>query len=411
MNTEKNAQVNKSSQSNAILPKGILQRKCACGQHTLGGEKCTTCKNKKLTQPLQTKLKIGKANDSYEQEADRIAGQITNTSNPNNIGGNKCSQSAPAIQRRFANALNGSTEAPSIVHDVLSSAGKPLENATLNYMEPRFGHDFSQVRIHNDSKAEKSANAVSARAYTVGQNIVFGAGQYSPGTSTGNHLLAHELTHVIQQGVADSTRFIEGSSEEKDSTRQIHQTISSDKAVDEISRKTAPKLRTGPTLQRAECPCCADGISISNINRIDTASQMGHRFDTNMGLLYPTSGPSGSCTLEWWEKTNIPAIPGHQPNVWTDMYQLMGGASFNTWNNRQESCGSSTSVTDTDPPALARRPGRTVTRTLEFRIVISSMPANSTSGCSNVDQQVTAKQVLKMVNGAPDWAASSFTTP
>lgn len=412
MNTERNAQANKASQPSAILPKGILQRKCACGQHTLGGAKCKTCHDNKLTQPLQTKLRIGNANDSYEQEADRVAGQITNTSSPNTTGGNKCRQSAPGIQRRTASALNDSTEVPSIVHDVLSSAGKPLENSTLNYMEPRFGQDFSQVRIHNDSKAEISANAVSARAYTVGQDIVFGAGQYAPGTSEGNHLLAHELTHVIQQGAADSTRSIQGNIGEEDTTRQNHQTTSTDKTVGEISRKTTPRLRTRSTLQRAACPCCADSISIRNINRIDTSSRMGHRFDAIMGLSYPASGPSGSCTLEWWERTNVPYTAGMNANTWTNMFALLPNSpTLAPWVNRTESCGSTSPVTITDPPSLGRRAGRTVTRTLDFRIVINSMPANSTSGCSNATQQVTATQVLRMVNGAPDWSASSFTTP
>jgi hypothetical protein len=66
-------------------------------------------------------------------------------------------------------------------------------------MESRFGKDFSRVRVHADAQAAKSAQEVNALAYTVGHDIVFGAGRYSPGTSSGQHLLAHELTHVVQQ--------------------------------------------------------------------------------------------------------------------------------------------------------------------------------------------------------------------
>jgi hypothetical protein len=66
-------------------------------------------------------------------------------------------------------------------------------------MEPRFGHDFSQVRVHTDERASVSAEAVSARAFTVGSHVVFGKDQYAPHTERGNHLLAHELAHVIQQ--------------------------------------------------------------------------------------------------------------------------------------------------------------------------------------------------------------------
>jgi hypothetical protein len=82
---------------------------------------------------------------------------------------------------------------------VLRSPGESLDTETRAFMEPRFGHDFSHVRVHADTKAAKSAHAVNAMAYTVGRNLVFGAGQYRPGTNAGRQLLAHELTHVAQQ--------------------------------------------------------------------------------------------------------------------------------------------------------------------------------------------------------------------
>ncbi len=88
---------------------------------------------------------------------------------------------------------------PSIVHEVLRSEGRPLEASTRGVMEQRFGHDFSRVRVHDDSHAAASARAVDARAYTAGSQIVFGEGQYAPGKGAGQHLLAHELTHVVQQ--------------------------------------------------------------------------------------------------------------------------------------------------------------------------------------------------------------------
>ncbi|MGH3796774.1 MAG: eCIS core domain-containing protein [Pseudonocardiaceae bacterium] len=92
--------------------------------------------------------------------------------------------------------------APPVVHDVLRSPGQPLDADTRAFMEPRFGHDFSRVRVHADARATAAADAVGARAYTVGQNIAFAAGMYSPGTTHGRRLLAHELTHVVQQGNA-----------------------------------------------------------------------------------------------------------------------------------------------------------------------------------------------------------------
>ena len=96
-------------------------------------------------------------------------------------------------------------DVPPIVHEVLRSPGQPLDAATRAFMEPRFGHDFSRVRVHTDTKAAESARAVSALAYTVGRDVVFGAEQYAPGTSVGQRLMAHELTHVVQQGNSNST--------------------------------------------------------------------------------------------------------------------------------------------------------------------------------------------------------------
>jgi pyrrolidone-carboxylate peptidase len=89
---------------------------------------------------------------------------------------------------------------PDSVVAVLRSPGSPLPSTVRQGMEQRFGHDFSQVRVHTDEPAARSAIEVQARAYTVGSHVVFGAGQYQPASDRGNHLLAHELTHVVQQG-------------------------------------------------------------------------------------------------------------------------------------------------------------------------------------------------------------------
>lgn len=89
--------------------------------------------------------------------------------------------------------------APPIVHTVLSSPGKPLDSKVRSSMEPRFGHDFSRVRVHTDARATESADLLNARAYTVGADIVFSQGEYLPATGRGRALLAHELAHVVQQ--------------------------------------------------------------------------------------------------------------------------------------------------------------------------------------------------------------------
>jgi hypothetical protein len=96
---------------------------------------------------------------------------------------------------------------PTVVHDVLSSGGVPLDLAARLHMERAFGHDFSKVRIHSGERASASAQAVNARAYTVGSHIVVGSGQPGPGTMAGRRLLAHELAHVIQQASAAPAAF------------------------------------------------------------------------------------------------------------------------------------------------------------------------------------------------------------
>ena len=89
---------------------------------------------------------------------------------------------------------------PPLVHEVLHSQGQPLDPTTSDFMESRFRHNFSEIRVHSDARASESARSVNALAYTVGHNIVFRAGQYMPHTDDGRHLIAHELTHVVQQG-------------------------------------------------------------------------------------------------------------------------------------------------------------------------------------------------------------------
>lgn len=93
---------------------------------------------------------------------------------------------------------------PPIAREVLRSPGRRLDAPTRGFMEPRFGHDFSRVRVHADDRAAAAAQAVNAQAYTVGQHVVFGKGRFQPRTPHGDRLLAHELAHTIQQGATVS---------------------------------------------------------------------------------------------------------------------------------------------------------------------------------------------------------------
>ena len=138
-------------------PGSILQRACACGRHSGNGGECAECRKKRL-----------------------------------------------GLQRRSVG--RGPDVAPPIVHDVLRSPGRPLDEGTRGFMESRFGQDFSGVRVHTDGRAAESARAVSALAYTVGNHVAFDAGQYAPTTRAGRGLLAHELAHTRQQLPATQTR-------------------------------------------------------------------------------------------------------------------------------------------------------------------------------------------------------------
>jgi len=168
---------------------------------------------------MQAKLTVNRPGDPFEQEADRIADQVVSMPEASPAFGRASTLVQRAILQRCAcrekeeeeerkvqrkeESASGLQEAPAGVSRLLASGGgRPLDAETRAFMEPRFGHDFRQVRIHSDAQAADSARSVSARAYTVGRDVVFGAGQFSPGSTEGRRLLAHELTHVVQQGHA-----------------------------------------------------------------------------------------------------------------------------------------------------------------------------------------------------------------
>src|SRR5450755_286864 len=118
----------------------------------------------------------------------------------NGVECEECRKKRESSLQRAAVSNAPTNGVPPIVHDVLRSPGQPLDAGTQAFMGSRFGHDFSGVRVHNDGQAAESARSVNALAYTVGRDVVFGAERYAPGTMAGKQLLAHELTHVVQQG-------------------------------------------------------------------------------------------------------------------------------------------------------------------------------------------------------------------
>jgi outer membrane protein OmpA-like peptidoglycan-associated protein len=241
---------------------GILQRSCECGQHTGGGE-CAECRKKRerfhgsviqsgagsrsvktrgviqssrlpashdfsrvpVSAELQVQptLRIGSPGDAFEREAERVADTVMRM--PGSAVGDstacrhvvqrKCSACADEARAAAANRddeeKTGARSAPRGIGapawlnsalDALDGSGRPLAGQTRSFFESRMGHDFGNVRVHTGTRADGLARSVQARAFTWGNHIVFGAGEYAEGTSAGGHLLAHELTHTIQQGAA-----------------------------------------------------------------------------------------------------------------------------------------------------------------------------------------------------------------
>ena len=186
----------------SLNPTLYRKSSCACG----GG--CPSC------QSNSSGLKISQPSDAAEIEADQIADRVmrmpagtetatpTNQIDPGNSINRKCDacdDEEERIQRKPLPAAGGtSSQNPGYVNNVISSGGQPLDRTTRHFFEPRLGRDLSAVRIHTDSAASESANAVDARAYTLGSNIVFANGEYAPHSESGRHLIAHELAHVVQ---------------------------------------------------------------------------------------------------------------------------------------------------------------------------------------------------------------------
>ncbi len=173
---------------------------------------------------VQKKLKIGDANDTYEVEADRIADEVVGMSN-SHVGSVKqtgsllqrkcsaCSQKdeiqkksvadsiTPLIQKKGV-GTEGGVASKALTQQIHGSkgGGHNMDRGTQNFMESRFGADFSNIRIHTGQQAIQMSRDLNARAFTVGNDVYFNAGQYNPSSTSGKHLLAHELTHTIQQG-------------------------------------------------------------------------------------------------------------------------------------------------------------------------------------------------------------------
>ena len=145
-------------------------------------------------------LPVSVPGDRFEREADRVADAVVRGESSRARERAASSVIGVATGERWTHAAPSST--PTRSAGVLRTNGQPLGDATRSQMEDRLGFDFSRVRVHTDAQAAQSARAVGARAYTIGSDVVFGAGEYAPRSREGQRLIAHELTHVRQQASA-----------------------------------------------------------------------------------------------------------------------------------------------------------------------------------------------------------------
>jgi len=164
---------------------------------------------------FQPKLSINSPDDAFEKEADAISGKVMQMEEPQvqlkplvistvQSKCEHCEEEDKKMQRKEMNQNETATDnnMESYVAGLSNGGGQSLSSEARNFYEPRFGYDFSNVKVHTDNIAAKSAQSINALAYTSGNNIVFNSGQFAPNTDSGKKLLGHELTHVVQQGNA-----------------------------------------------------------------------------------------------------------------------------------------------------------------------------------------------------------------
>ena len=236
---------------------------------------------------LQPKLKIGQPDDKYEQEADRVAEQVMRMSESQltSSAEEKSTLNGETIQRACASYLEDKEliqvkttgditpeVTPAINSSIqsLQGGGKPLSTSERSFFEPRFGTNFSDVRIHSDAKAATAARSINARAFTLGNNIAFGAGEYSHDSPAGRKLFAHELTHVIQQS-SGLTSFSSG--ENSEHTIFNSQEYVTPKPSEQLSNTKI--FEQNPVLQQRMVSNVPDHMGLVQLDRAPDVSHNG----------------------------------------------------------------------------------------------------------------------------------------
>jgi hypothetical protein len=320
-----------SAPSFTPAPVNNIQRKCACGGSAGFSGECDECKKKKLlgadTRLVQPKLKISQPNDKYEQEADRVADKVMRMPEPKvqrQVGLEEkedeetiqtksiANKIMPFVQRQVVDEEESiqtkatsnrikpmiSREVQFGIEDLKQNTGLPLPQKVKGFMAKRFGQDFSRVLIHTNRHAQTVAKHLKARAFTLGPHIAFGPGQFSPETTEGKMLLAHELTHVVQQSghgtkqSASSDTSVQRKERDEDSTRAKP---ALKRWLKRIKEKVSAGRKLRPTLRRKKNAAqvfllaektnlgvlvAFDGVTIDNETSKQLRIFIGHRSTT-----------------------------------------------------------------------------------------------------------------------------------
>jgi hypothetical protein len=283
---------------------------------------------------IQAKLKINQPGDIYEQEADRVADQVMmmpeprkvqrkypgDKNYPRDIGENN----RGLVQLKANKTNNNEISAPNYILNNLGN-GKPLDKDTRAFMEVRLGHDFSHVKVHSDINAAEAAKTINAKAFTVGKDIVFGTEQYTPNTENGRKLIAHELTHTVQQSNDHIMRQIDDDPRCKppSSESSVTRTFKCPDYQNDLKLSAClnnkDRLRpgdTGPTVKKVQTGIGRDGIDLGPLDGIygNKTSKGVMKFKTkhNLGCeYYPDVGPG---TMQKLDElcSDIPSDPCDQ---------------------------------------------------------------------------------------------------
>jgi hypothetical protein len=257
---------------------------------------------------FQTKLSVNTPGDIYEQEADAMADKVMRMAIPPSQNFFKpsaglihrkckeCEDDTKMLHRKegpSAQAAQGRNNLGGYINS-LSSSGQPLPAASRQFFEPRFGRDFSNVRVHTDSVAAKSAQSINALAYTAGSNIIFNSGQFSPENQQGKKLMAHELTHVVQQG---------GATTAGNSVQRARLPCVSGKTIDVFGIELPGATRSlADDVKAANGILCQCGIEINNTGGQSWQTDLMDK-ENPKGALNEFSGP-GNPTSEETEMLN-----------------------------------------------------------------------------------------------------------